>query len=90
MGSILSTLLMLLGYTLVYSAVAKQGKYATDPMKGLTHDAYGDSSAGSSPGAAPGSPGKGPQATPAPANPIPAPPVPQLPPPFNILPGIGP
>lgn len=40
----LSILLLLAGYLLVYAAVAKNGRFATEPWEGLFHDAYGVSS----------------------------------------------
>jgi hypothetical protein len=36
----LGTLLIFAGYTLVYGAVAKGGRFATDPWAGLYLDAY--------------------------------------------------
>ena len=33
-------LLTFMGYTLVYAAIAKQGRFATDPWTGLFADAY--------------------------------------------------
>lgn len=36
----LATLLIFGGYLLVYAAVAKQGKFATEPWAGLFADAY--------------------------------------------------
>jgi len=36
----IGTLLIFAGYTLVYGAVAKGGRFATDPWAGLYADAY--------------------------------------------------
>lgn len=36
----LSTLLLLGGYLLIYAAVAKSGRFATQPWEGLFQDAY--------------------------------------------------
>jgi len=36
----LAILLIFGGYTLVYAATAKQGKFATEPWAGLFADAY--------------------------------------------------
>lgn len=36
----LSALLIFIGYTLIYAAIANQGKFATDPWAGLYADAY--------------------------------------------------
>lgn len=36
----LSVLLLLGGYLLVYAAIAKNGRFATEPWEGLFHDAY--------------------------------------------------
>lgn len=36
----LSTLLLLGGYLLVYAAIAKSGRFATEPWEGLFQDAY--------------------------------------------------
>jgi hypothetical protein len=42
----LGTLLIFAGYTLVYGAVAKGGRFATDPWAGLYADAYTTPSVG--------------------------------------------
>lgn len=67
---LLATLLILGGYTLVYAAVAKSGKFALEPWSGLLSDAYmagvaGSTSGGASAGAA------GSSAPAAPASPSP-------------------
>lgn len=36
----LAIILVFGGYTLVYAATAKQGRFATDPWSGLFADAY--------------------------------------------------
>lgn len=36
----LAIILTFSGYTLVYAAVASQGKFATDPWAGVIFDAY--------------------------------------------------
>lgn len=38
----LSGLFLLGGYTLIYAAVAKQGRFASEPWAGLLADAYTD------------------------------------------------
>lgn len=59
---LLATLLILGGYTLVYAAVAKSGKFALEPWSGLLGDAYmasstsGGASAGAAGGSAPAAP----------------------------------
>ena len=39
----LGTVLLLAGYVLVYASVAADGRFATDPWKGLFADAYTNS-----------------------------------------------
>lgn len=38
----LSAILILGGYTLIYAAIAKQGRFAPEPWAGLFADAYTD------------------------------------------------
>ena len=38
----LGMLLLLAGYTFIYAAVAKGGKYATEPWMGFVKDAYSE------------------------------------------------
>lgn len=46
----LSTLLLFSGYLLIYAAVAKGGRFATEPWEGVFHDAYTGEGASPSPG----------------------------------------
>lgn len=64
----LGTLVMFVGYTLIYAAVANRGKFATEPWLGLMGDAYLPSAPGPSSASGDTTPSVSPGATTPPAS----------------------